>query len=91
LAAALISEIWGLWLVASRVDYATWRSQFCFWSDHRKIFEPAAQIICENESAAPALHGAKLAGSNCLVDGGSARVRDLAGFTDVVGKLLCEH
>jgi hypothetical protein len=31
-----------------------------FCNDGWEAFEPAAQIICENESATPALHGTKL-------------------------------
>jgi hypothetical protein len=59
--------------------------------DGRQAFEPAAQIIRENEGTAPALHGTKLTRSNRLVDGRSTSVRGLAGFTDVESKLFCEH
>ena len=62
-----------------------------FRNEGRQTFEPPAQIICENDSAAPALDGAKLTGSNCVVDGRSACLRRLARFTDVISKLFLEH
>jgi hypothetical protein len=57
--------------------------------DGRQAFEPPTQIIRENESAAPALYGAKRTGSNRLINGRPTRARDLARFANVVGKAFC--
>jgi hypothetical protein len=59
-------------------------------NDGREAFEPPAQIIRENESAAPALHGAKLAGLDRPIQLGPTGPGDLASLRDVVGK-RCVH
>jgi hypothetical protein len=61
-----------------------------FCNDGREAFDPPAQIICKDEGAASALHGAKLSGLDRPIQFSLTAPGDGASLRDVVGK-RCVH
>jgi hypothetical protein len=65
-------------------------SGFVFRGDGRQACEPPAQIIREDERAAPALDGAKLAALDCPIEFGPTGPGDLASLRNIVRE-KCVH